>query len=74
MIEFELGDHIRMKKQHACGTNEWIVTRTGADIKLRCVKCGRVVMLDRLDFLRDAKKNLGKMTGEGDGGDEAIKA
>lgn len=60
MIEtFALGDHIMMKKPHACGTNEWIVTRTGADVKLRCQGCGRVVMLDRLDFLKRAKKNLG---------------
>ena len=61
MIEaFDLGDHIVLKKPHACGTNEWIVTRTGADIKLKCVACGRVVMLDRLDFLRNAKKNLSR--------------
>ena len=63
MIEtFELGDHIVMKKPHACGTNEWMVTRTGADVKLKCLACGRVIMLDRLEFLRGAKKNLGKAT------------
>ncbi len=60
MIEtFCLNDRIVMKKPHACGANEWIVTRTGADVKLRCRSCGRVVMLDRLDFLKRAKKNLG---------------
>jgi len=60
MIEtFSLGDRIVMKKPHACGANEWTVTRTGADVKLRCQGCGRVVMLDRLDFLKRAKKNLG---------------
>ena len=52
MIEsFELGDRIVMKKPHACGANEWVLTRTGADVKLRCTGCGRIVMLDRLDFL-----------------------
>ncbi len=60
MIEtFALGDRIAMKKPHACGANEWIVTRTGADVKLRCTGCSRIVMLDRLDFLKRAKKNLG---------------
>lgn len=63
MIEpFALGDRIVMKKPHACGANEWVVTRTGADIKLRCLGCGRIVMLDRLDFLRRGKKNLGPAT------------
>ncbi len=55
---FELGDRIVMRKPHACGTNEWTVTRTGADIKIKCVNCGRIVMLDRMDFIKSAKKNL----------------
>lgn len=59
MIEkFELGDHVTMRKPHACGANEWIVVRTGADVKIRCVSCNRVVMLDRGDFIKRAKKNL----------------
>ena len=57
---FDIGDHIVMKKPHACGANEWAVTRTGADVKLKCTGCGRLVMLDRVDFLKSAKKNLGK--------------
>ena len=57
MIEnFQLQDHVVMKKPHACGTNEWTVIRTGADVKIRCNACGRIVMMDRLDFLRRAKK------------------
>ena len=68
MIEqFALGDHIAMKKPHACGGNEWIVTRTGADVKLRCVQCGRVVMLDRGEFLRRARKNPTEGTERPDG-------
>ncbi|MBQ9322902.1 MAG: DUF951 domain-containing protein, partial [Clostridia bacterium] len=34
----------------------WEITRVGADIKLKCEGCGRIVMLDRLEFLRRAKK------------------
>lgn len=68
MIErFDLGDHIVMKKPHACGANEWIVTRTGADVKLKCVQCGRVVMLDRGEFERRARKNLTKGTEQTNG-------
>ena len=57
MIEtFALGDQVVLKKPHACGENLWEIVRVGADIKLNCLACGRVVMLDRLEFLRRAKK------------------
>ena len=59
MIEtFSLGDTVQMKKQHACGGNAWEITRVGADVKIRCLTCGRVVMLDRQDFMRSGKKIL----------------
>ena len=59
MIEtFDVGDVVMMKKPHACGTNEWEITRVGADIKIKCLACGRVVMLDRQDFIRMGKKVL----------------
>lgn len=41
----EVGDKVVTRKPHACGGDEWTVTRTGADIKLSCNKCGHVVML-----------------------------
>ena len=56
---FTLGDKVILKKPHACGENLWEIIRVGADIKLKCTGCGRVVMLDRLDFLKRAKKLLG---------------
>ena len=45
-----------MKKQHPCGENLWTVTRTGADIKIKCNKCGRTIMLPRIDFDKKLKK------------------
>ena len=63
MIEtFSLGDTVRMKKPHACGNDLWMVIRTGADVKIRCRECGRVVMLDRLAFMKAAKKIMEKET------------
>lgn len=53
---FALGDKVILKKPHACGENLWEIVRVGADVKLKCTACGRVVMLDRLEFLRRAKK------------------
>ena len=57
MIEtFALGDRVILKKPHACGENLWEIVRVGADVKLKCIACGRVVMLDRLEFLKRAKR------------------
>ena len=58
MEEIRLGDVVQMKKTHPCGSSEWTVTRTGADIKIRCSGCGRIVMMDREDFLKRRKKLL----------------
>ena len=59
MIEtFSLGDRVILKKPHACGENLWEIVRVGADVKLKCTGCGRVVMLDRLEFMKRAKKLL----------------
>ena len=49
-----------MKKPHACGVNEWVIIRVGADVKIKCDTCGRIVMLDRADFVRMGKKILKK--------------
>ena len=57
MIEtFELGDIVEMKKEHPCKTNEFEVVRVGADIKIKCVNCGRVVMMPRIEFNKKIKK------------------
>ncbi len=42
---YNVGDKIITKKNHACGANEWQVVRTGADVKLKCLKCGRAVFV-----------------------------
>ena len=54
--KYQLNTIIEMKKQHACGTNEWQVIRMGIDIKLKCVHCGREIMMDRLEFERKLRR------------------
>ncbi len=49
-----------MKKPHACGTNEWKITRMGVDIKIKCVHCGREIMMDRMEFEKKLKKVIGE--------------
>lgn len=53
--DFSVGDTVVMKKPHPCGENRWRILRSGADVKLSCLGCGRVIMLDRMDFLSSAK-------------------
>lgn len=56
--EFVLGNIVEMKKGHPCGANEWEIIRLGADVKIKCVNCGRVVMISRIDFNKKVKKIL----------------
>ena len=46
-MNVQVGDIIRLKKAHPCGSAEWTVIRTGADIKIKCSGCARIVMMDR---------------------------
>ena len=59
MDEFLLGDLVQMRKTHPCGSNTWTIIRVGADIKIRCEGCGRIVMMDRADFVKRMKKVVG---------------
>ena len=54
--EYTLNSKVIMKKGHPCGTNLWQITRLGADIKIKCLGCGRTVLLPRIKFNRKIKK------------------
>lgn len=58
MVPIALGDLIQTKKKHPCGSDRWRITRTGADVKLRCEGCGRVIMLERGEFEKRYKKTI----------------
>lgn len=53
--EYGMNDIVEMKKQHPCGSRLFRITRLGADIKIRCEQCGRVVMMPRRDFEKRMK-------------------
>lgn len=53
---YTLGEIITTKKNHVCGSNEWKVIRTGADIKLECQGCKRVIMLATYELDKKIKK------------------
>ena len=46
-MQFEIGDIIKLKKKHPCGSFEWEVLRVGADFRLKCQGCGHQIMIAR---------------------------
>lgn len=57
---FGLQDIVEMKKPHACQTNRWEIIRMGMDIRIKCEKCGQLVLMPRRDFNKKMKKVLVK--------------
>jgi len=55
VMEIKLGDVVRLKKKHPCGSYEWRVVRLGADIGIKCLQCQRRVLLERSVFERRVK-------------------
>jgi hypothetical protein len=58
--DLEMGDVLRLRKPHPCGSTDWIVVRLGADIGLKCLGCGRRILLPRRDVARRLKTIVGK--------------
>lgn len=46
-MEINVGDILRLKKPHPCGSHEWEVLRIGADFRLKCLGCGHQIMIAR---------------------------
>ncbi len=60
VMEIKLGDVVRLKKKHPCGSYEWQVVRLGADIGIKCLKCQHRVLLERSVFERRAKEFISR--------------
>lgn len=54
-VKYQVGDVVKMRKTHPCGGDLWEVMRTGVDFRIKCIKCGRVVMLPRPKFEKSVK-------------------
>ncbi len=57
-MDIQVGDILKMKKKHPCGSSEWEVLRIGADFRLKCVGCGHQIMIPRVK----AEKNVRGIT------------
>lgn len=53
-MDIKVGDVLRMKKEHPCGSAEWEVLRTGIDFRMKCLGCGHMIMIPR----KQAEKNI----------------
>lgn len=59
-----VGDLVKMRKAHPCGSDLWRITFVGSDIKMKCEKCERIVMLERPVFEKRLKKIMESAAGE----------
>jgi len=58
VIKIAVGDRVLLKKNHACGSNSFIVTRVGSDIKITCSACSRDLVMSRDKFEHALKKTI----------------
>ena len=57
-MNIRVGDTVRLKKQHPCGSREWEVLRIGADFRLKCKGCGHQIMIARVALEKNVKEIL----------------
>ena len=54
-VKYEVGDTVRLKKKHPCGSFEWKLLRVGADFRISCLGCGHQMMVPRQMVEKNAK-------------------
>ncbi len=58
VVDYQMGEKLRLRKKHPCGGFEWEVVRLGADIGIRCTTCSRKVLLMRSILEKRTKTRL----------------
>ncbi len=59
-MEIQIGDILKLKKQHPCGSKEWEVLRVGADFRLKCTGCGHQIMIARRALEKNIREIISK--------------
>ena len=54
-MDIQVGDHLLMKKEHPCGSREWLVLRVGMDFRMRCCGCCHEIMAPRSKIEKNIK-------------------
>lgn len=57
-MKYQVGAKIICKKPHACGSSEWEITRVGADVKIKCLGCGRIMFFSPDQIEKMTKKYI----------------
>jgi len=52
MSQYQVGQIVQMKKKHPCGSDRWQIIRVGMDFRIKCITCGRSVLIPRVRFER----------------------
>lgn len=60
-LNYEVGDSVRLKKKHPCGSDKWEILRIGADFRLKCLGCGRQIMVERRLVEKNTKELYKKL-------------
>ncbi len=60
-VRYNVGDVVKMRKPHPCGGEDWEIMRTGVDFRIKCVTCGRVILVPRPKFEKSVKKIIEKV-------------
>ena len=58
--QYEVGDIVKLKKPHPCGSHEWEILRVGADFRLKCTGCGHQIMVPRKMVEKNTKNLIKK--------------
>ncbi len=56
MLEYKLDDIVKMKKSHPCGSDEFKIISVDGEIRLKCIKCERVLDFSKKDFEKYVRK------------------
>ena len=59
-MQYNLGDIVKKRKSHPCGSDQWEITRVGMDFRIKCLGCGRQVLLPRSKFEKSVKSIVKK--------------
>ncbi|MFA5535969.1 MAG: DUF951 domain-containing protein [Bacillota bacterium] len=60
-MPYQIGDIVKMRKPHPCGSDQWEITRVGMDFRIKCLGCGRQVLLPRAKFEKGVKAVVKKV-------------
>jgi hypothetical protein len=72
VLKLLVGDVVRTRKTHPCGSDQWEIVRLGADIGIRCIGCGRRVLMPRTKLERRIKEFIRRGPEEGSDGGKTV--